>query len=378
EYGNNFLFEGPLVERDVFIQYWRQIESATLVMALASFVASLNFHWRARLSLDAGREARFWLSKEYRSMLIALTVALMMTFPVSKTIWNWLPVLQRLQFPWRYNFIVVFASAALIGFAFHVAIPSASGKDSLLRSTWFALTSIILSILLVVILQAFCTTGVAECPFYLRIARVLGLVGILVFSGFFAWQVKESFGSNILLLALISTTALMVIHQSYYRIMALRGNIVYLGATAQQAVGRPEHLPNGVPEMMFQSPEMVAFSKKHPRVRVTRGSGAVSVLSWKPRALKFRVTASTPVELEVKQFNYPGWTAFGLVQSSAIPVKTSSSGLIAIGLEPGNRVVEIRLEPLKYDSIGNRVSMFTFLLVGVVVFRGRLRGLASR
>ena len=48
--------------------------------------------------------------------VIAL-LSFLMTFPVSGFIWEWFPILQKIQFPWRFNTILAIAAVTVFALA---------------------------------------------------------------------------------------------------------------------------------------------------------------------------------------------------------------------------------------------------------------------
>src|SRR5262249_18883176 len=71
------------------------------------------------------RERAFWAA-------VVVGVVVMMT-PLSKPVWKLLPVLQNVQFPYRFNTILCVATAALIAFAMASAKQTTSLRSAALR-----------------------------------------------------------------------------------------------------------------------------------------------------------------------------------------------------------------------------------------------------
>ena len=96
-YGNNFLFITP----DPIGRY---LEVSTLLMgelACCAFIIA-----RTNAIANYRRESNYWIA-------IAM-ISVFMMLPLSQPIWYLVPVIQRLQFPWRFNTVLTIAIATLI------------------------------------------------------------------------------------------------------------------------------------------------------------------------------------------------------------------------------------------------------------------------
>jgi len=99
-YANSFLDSWPSLALGFTFRRYLTF-ALTLTAALAASV------WLARRYAPEWRaERNFWLG--------SLLFVLFMMFPVSKPLWDLLPVLQKIQFPWRFGTLLTFASLSLI------------------------------------------------------------------------------------------------------------------------------------------------------------------------------------------------------------------------------------------------------------------------
>jgi hypothetical protein len=90
--------------------------------------------------------------------------------------------------------------------------------------------------------------------------------------------------------------------------------------------------------------------------RFVHGTGELSVKEWRPRALRLQTSNKTASKLQVSQLYFPGWTARSggqeLVLRPSVP-----AGLLEIELPPGTRKIEITLDALWPEKVGNRLGI---------------------
>jgi hypothetical protein len=110
-YSNHFLFSTPerlSVFSDTFYEYAvafaRSMQTTLLTTtAIAACGVALAF---LDTKESRRREDIFWL--------LTATVALFMMSAASKPIWQWVPLLQKIQFPWRIGTVLTVAATALV------------------------------------------------------------------------------------------------------------------------------------------------------------------------------------------------------------------------------------------------------------------------
>jgi hypothetical protein len=101
-----------------------------------------------------------------------------------------------------------------------------------------------------------------------------------------------------------------------------------------------------------------------PKLAIAAGSARVT--RWKPRDIVVEVDAPSDERLEVRQFYYPGWSAT-LDQKTRIAVTPAdSSGLIQLPIPAGSHTVELRLEKGPSEVLGGRISAVSFALLLIV------------
>ena len=102
DYANNLLFlVRELSGSDAFGRYLKILTVLMGVLASCAFIVA-----RTNSKINLKRESNFWF-------FIAM-LGLFMMLPASRPIWDILPPLQRIQFPWRFNMILALATTALL------------------------------------------------------------------------------------------------------------------------------------------------------------------------------------------------------------------------------------------------------------------------
>jgi hypothetical protein len=104
-YSNNFLLTGPVYGHSK--SFWRYLTFITVLLSSLAYGAWLFSRLQTHLAIR--KEINYWL-------VIAL-LSFLMTFPVSGFIWEWFPILQKIQFPWRFNTILAIAAVTVFALA---------------------------------------------------------------------------------------------------------------------------------------------------------------------------------------------------------------------------------------------------------------------
>jgi hypothetical protein len=98
------------------------------------------------------------------------------------------------------------------------------------------------------------------------------------------------------------------------------------------------------------------------RVCPVEGTASFNVERWTPREIALRVEAAQGVSFNVRQFYYPGWTAY--LDGRAHPLAPSQpDGLLHLTLPPGAHQLNLRLEKTTHESIGQLVSASSVIML---------------
>jgi len=295
DYANGFFFAhfGGHIGRD-------GLERTLFWVAVATAGAGLlTWPWR----VDR-RQHVFWT--------IVLVTAMFMMFPISEPVYALVPLLPRIQFPWRFNALLAVATCALL--------------PAVLQWVPAAVRSL-----------------AAQSPRLYDIAHVAAGVVLL------GWT-------------LLSYNPLVRSPEvpSWER--------KRLNLDAREY--RPRWATQDIAATLAES-----ASEEGGRVRpvaIVAGSGSVSVLERAARRIVLEV-ATTGSVVEVRQFYYPGWEAM-LATGERLAVEPSiPAGLIRIAVPDGARTIVLRLGESWAERLGHWLSLLGAVAVCWLALRpGRM------
>lgn len=259
---------------------------STLVFFAAGYIAFRQREGHERLSLLP------WL-------LFVVGAWFLMT-PVSRFLWELLPFLQKVQFPWRVAIMLDLSVAITIVMAL---------RDIPMGLNWrFASISTMAALLLL-------------------------LSGGLV-AQFFAgdWKLSKNAKHQELIQTVIST-----------------------GYDAQ------EYIPASV---RLSQEEVLAHLKSTPKVGFDADKGQVGVVRWEARKIALDVDLSAETRLTVRQFHYPDWRATIVGSGADVPVGPSNpAGLLELTAPPGQYSLELELTRSWQELAGGLTSGAGLLIV---------------
>ncbi|MGD2056982.1 MAG: hypothetical protein PVJ15_09270 [Gammaproteobacteria bacterium] len=248
-------------------------------------------------------------STRHRPLLAALLFLIaavwFMMLPGSRFVWELVPVLKKVQFPWRIFLIADFAVAATV------------------------------------VLALQCLRGAT--------ARYLALVPAAAAGLFLAASAYISAGEL--------SKQWEVLDDAYnqarikYRIDIGRGPAEYIPSTA--------HLSRNTLLEALQSVD---------RVTVDPAAGEVRIAGWQARNIHLKVNLASGTDILVKQFYYPGWQAMLRQHNTRLPLEAAGeAGLIQIKAPPGRYDINLQLEPLWQEVAGTLVSALGLLALIVLL-----------
>ncbi|MGL4205263.1 MAG: 6-pyruvoyl-tetrahydropterin synthase-related protein [Aeromonadaceae bacterium] len=139
------MYTGFLFYANSFLDSWPNFQHGWSFRRYLSFISVLT----AVLGLCAWlvRQPHPALQREHRFWLLVLLGALVMMWPISKPLWDWLPIVQKVQFPWRFGGVLTLAATALLA----LATTDQKGKlnPKIATCGWGVLALLLLSELLV-------------------------------------------------------------------------------------------------------------------------------------------------------------------------------------------------------------------------------------
>jgi hypothetical protein len=291
---------------------------AVLTYAMLSLVAAAGAGAAAARRGPASLRTRasFWLA-------VALGAAVMTT-PLSAPVWRSVPLLQAVQFPWRFLTVVTIASAAAVACGLEVVARLEPRSRRAFRA-------------------ALACVAAGWVPYTVYAAR----------SGF------PELAPN----------------PERQRVVALR---------LHQDRDAPEYEPRwspGLPRMDHADSlaDVLTPAGRVPRLRVARGAAQVAVLEWRPRHILLSVRAASDATLDVGQFYYQGWQATSSRDGRTLGVRPSPRlGNVQVDVVPGVQTVALRLAAGRHERAGRRVSAVALAVCVATVIGGTLRRGGSR
>lgn len=298
KYENNFLKCFPYADGiNGFSNFIYQVTLFTGFLGFICYLKSCNH------LLNKKRESAFWV--------VVIGMSLFLMFPVSEIVWKNLSVIQKIQFPWRFNILISLATPAIIALMLH-----AENNTK----------------------QSFLTTGHLT---------VTGLIVVFFYLGSSTSLSKANGHMNVEFRHVVE-------------------NSLKYGLVA------PEYLPRWVPES--EKEKFISKSIDHAEIIMTKvNSGRnVKFIESGPRYLEIEVSGSTGAELTVSQFYYPGWTAIHKDDFKKLPIEISKEGLLNISVPSGRHRILVRLEPTIEERLGQVISFIIVFLCGVLYVRKKL------
>lgn len=366
-YGKHFLF---LNQPSYYAQnLWKYLEVMTLLMgglACCAFIIA-----RTNSIATSRQESNYWF-------FIAM-MALFMTLPLSRPLWDVLTAVQKVQFSWRFNSVLTVATTALIALGISSLKPSKRTVNFLdkIAIGFLLATSLILAILQLLPVPKMQQTFHVSWTSNTVLTTLLVVIIALGISSFkkpinFSNQKPLVIGT-LLLLSLVLASLPKVIEKSLYS----QSDVDTVLAINRDA---HEYRPRWVSAEMFKSaPDSISpniletdpisrLGRSSPKVSVTTGQGSLLIQRWKPREIALQANAITDIWLTIKQFYYPGWTARINGESHLLPIEQSRpEGLLCVGVPTGKHEVIVTLDAGVEERMGQIITAVSALIALVFV-----------
>lgn len=295
EFQRNFLFAGAAAHEHApqgpFPQHIAWVSLATAATAAGAFA------WVFVSGDDtARRRAAFWFALAAASLFAML--------PASKFAWQMLPLLQRIQFPWRFNTILCVATAALLALC-------GAGLRRPLGTARMAVGALTLASVAVWLYPAARAVARAE-----------------------AWHTPPPGFTH------------RAMADSHLPISYDYLTIVWAKWTDPQFLG-----PAGIRDL----------GRRFGEAAVLSGGGSVSVERWVPREIRLKTESAGAGALVLRRLYYPAWRAE--VSGAETAVQPSArEGLIEVRVPAGRHEVRLALPPSGAERVGAGVSVVSGLI----------------
>lgn len=280
-----------------------------IVLCMVAVAGCAYFIVRQNRKEAIHSERAFW------AVAVIGTVILMT--PPGKPLWKLLPLLQNVQFPFRFNAILCVATTVLIAFALASLEFSRSFRSA---APWSAIT-------------------------------VSAVIWILIIP-LSAWREYK-------------------IHP------VTRANYRELIENNQDA---PEYRPRWAERDAFYAMlGELRQARQVDQVNIIEGNADVIVESWEPRKIFLRLNSVTGATLRVKQLYFSGWGARTEDGVDLTVRPATPAGLLEMVVPAGSQRVKIELSPGMAERWGQYLSAFSLLILLAIVTESALyRQAASR
>ncbi|HLL77109.1 MAG TPA: 6-pyruvoyl-tetrahydropterin synthase-related protein [Pyrinomonadaceae bacterium] len=298
---------------------WGALTSAALVVCASLLAgrgrapAAVDDVSTAATSSTAGRNPR---RVELTFWTVTTALSIFMTTFASDPVWRLVPVLQKIQFPWRFQLVLCLAVAGATGVA----------VGSLRR-------------------------GLAAVN-----RRALVFAALLVSCWLYFW-------------AGAALRAYPDLPRPYR-----------LGEGAVRSLDRSRDAPEYRPASAASNAEhdietllqnFCGDLRREPRACVAEGEGTATVTRADPRSLELRVESATGLTFHVTQFHFPGWTA--RLDGRSHPLTASRpDGLLLVSAPPGTHTLSLTLEPTLPERLGRIITIVSALLLMLLCVRPHL------
>jgi hypothetical protein len=293
-YLSNFLFQGSIPETTFDLKLTFVVLSMS-VLAVCGIIIGNSITARV---LQV--EQKFWIS-------ITVLAVLMMT-PLSAPIIEIIPPLHQIQFPWRYNIILVVSVSAIvaIGFSF------------------------------------------LSRPYSPRVIGSLA-ISILLVTGWLLLDLRQGY---------VKSSPPHYVRDTTFADKKPMNEMIAGGTFTL------DYRPRTVQTDLRQ------WADDTPQIAAEVGSQVI-IEKWESRFILLAINSPEDSLITVGQLYYPGWTAQIIGQSCCLPTNPSvPDGLVTVQAPAGSYQLTLRLEPSPLEVAGQIVSFFSMILI-LIMFIGR-------
>ena len=307
-------------------------------------------------------------------------LSLFMTLPLSKFVWYILPVIQKIQFPWRFNSILTVATVGL----FALTISQLKVNYNFLNSFKNLNKKNLLFLIVYLIAIVLILTGIQIFALDERIiffgshntVLSLSIIAFLLLGTSRILILINLSSHKFLLIGILLITAIFLGSFFYpprppISKFVKRINYNDVSRTLEVSQGPEEYRPRWVPKEAFNKRD-TAIGEKSPAIKINRGKASWLIRQWQPRKIVLEVNATKETELTIHQFYYPGWAAKLNVSSQSLPVHFSELGWLQISVPTGKHEVLVTLDAVIEERIGQIISAVFATLLILTYFRLRV------
>ncbi len=248
--------------------------------------------------------------------IVAIAGAWVLMTPVSQPLWAHLPLLAKVQFPWRAMIVIDLAAAVTIAMAVDRVWTGRKPADR----------------------KRLPIIGVVLAGAVLSGAPAFGRLDPLMDPNF----------------------------------IAFRDEAIARGVDTREY--RPAWVGHDVEELPLLRQRLDDL----PQGWADTGEATVAIDNWGPRAIDLTVTAETDTTVTVKQFYWLGWRARGALGAPVELSPSAPDGLVTFDLPAGRHVIELRLRPIWAEQYGSAISVVALLCLAALAAQVGFGGRAQR
>ena len=349
-YENLFLFSGPSYDHEKI--FWRYLEVITLLMGGIAYCAFLIIR---RSPLEAPKiESRYWI--------FVAVIALFMTLPLSEPVWDILPVLQRVQFSWRFNTVLTVSTTALLALASSYLNPVFEVTRKRLCISILLIVSIVMTVIQILPLkQEYLFPGQNNTILWIVVTAIL-VIAVSSLKRPVNLSRQKNFYIVVLLIMSLLLSGGIVSKKRLF-------NPSDVDTAIEISMDAPEYRPRWVSPEIFQPDTVSKLGRSSAKALVTVGQGSVLVQSWNPRKIVLQANVTTDAWLTINQFFYPGWTARLRGETYFLPLQPSKpEGLLRVEVPRGRHEVVVTLDTGVEERIGQIISAISALITLLFLF----------
>jgi 6-pyruvoyl-tetrahydropterin synthase related domain len=284
-FGNWFLFANLKWTGPQSAYFWFTLEAAAL--ACVAFAIVRSQAWKPL--------AIFWLTTALFSLF--------MMSPLSDPVWKLITVLQRVQFPWRFNTVLSLAAASLVAFA----LASSTGK-----------------------------------------AKVLFQIGLMVLVTIWIYDAGRR--------------AWAAYPVNYADQAVIQQREKWLAQDRELNELRPRWVASIEEKELDLLMQRIGKSPGLPMAALQNERGTVTIREWKPQGIVLDVDSTDPGRVRVSQFYFPGWKA--RTDTGDLEVRPSiPGGLVRVSVPSGRHQITIERKATAPEVVGRALSAGTVIVL---------------
>jgi hypothetical protein len=310
----------------------------------------------------------FWKRRKYAPpsvgfWFVILVISIVVTLPLSAPLWEVLPMLQNVQFPWRFGVVTTLATAALIA----VALSELRWEPGSTRKVFGRGWGVFYLAIAIAVFIGLSLVVIALVPdWHLSVILSAFSASICIFVGLKRTtapdMTRHAFGLGLSILFLLATNVPYVLLGLDIRRHAAKEQNLYKVEHRELSIDAPEYRISHIER--FNPAEIRRLSVRSKHATVDSGSGIVKILDSKPRSIRFSVHADSPLTVTFSRYYYPG-TEFMYLNGDDVgkAYPAPENGLVRVRIPSGSYTMKLVLTAGKMERIGIFVSIFSAVVV---------------